>query len=45
MPASLNGALRTLPARVAVHGLPFEAVFEYALYTLNYVMLQVVRVF
>jgi hypothetical protein len=41
VPNALNGLLNSLPSRITVQGLPFDAVFTYALYTLNYVMLKV----
>ncbi len=40
MPSALNQLLNTLPAKISVEGLPFEAVFTYAVYTLNYVMVK-----
>jgi hypothetical protein len=41
VPNAINGLLDTLPGKVDIQGLPFQAVFTYALYTLNYVMLKV----
>jgi hypothetical protein len=41
VPAAINGLLDSLPARVSVSGLPFEVVFTYAVYTLNYVLVKV----
>jgi len=40
VPNAINGLLDTLPGKVDIQGLPFQAVFTYALYTLNYVMLK-----
>ena len=37
----LNGLLDSLPAKVSIQGLPFDAVFTYAVYTLNYVIVKV----
>lgn len=41
VPAALNGLLDSLPAKISIQGLPFDAVFTYALYTLNYVIVKV----
>lgn len=41
VPAALNGLLDSLPSKVSIQGLPFDAVFTYALYTLNYVIVKV----
>ncbi len=41
MPAALNDALGALPSRLDIHGLPFQAVFTYAVYTLSYVVVKV----
>ena len=41
VPAALNGLLDSLPAKVSVQGLPFDVVFTYAVYTLNYVVVKV----
>jgi hypothetical protein len=35
--------LDSLPAKISIQGLPFDAVFTYALYTLNYVIVKVGR--
>jgi hypothetical protein len=43
VPDAINDALGTLPARADVHGLPFQAVFTYAVYTLGYVVVKVGR--
>lgn len=40
VPAALNGLLDSLPSKVSIQGLPFDAVFTYALYTLNYVIVK-----
>lgn len=40
VPAAVNDMLSTLPAKISVRGLPFEMVFTYALYTLNYVIVK-----
>jgi hypothetical protein len=41
VPAGINSLLDSLPARVSIQGLPFDAVFTYAVYTLNYVVVKV----
>jgi hypothetical protein len=41
VPAGINGLLDSLPAKVSIQGLPFDAVFTYAVYTLNYVIVKV----
>jgi hypothetical protein len=41
VPGAINGLLDSLPAKVSVQGLPFDAVFTYAVYTLNYVIVKV----
>ena len=41
VPAAINGLLASLPSQVSVQGLPFEVVFTYAVYTLNYVIVKV----
>jgi hypothetical protein len=41
VPAALNSLLDSLPAKISIQGLPFDAVFTYALYTLNYVIVKV----
>lgn len=43
VPAAVNELLSSLPARVDIQGLPFQAVFTYAVYTLNYVMVKVTK--
>ncbi|KAF6254202.1 phosphorylated CTD interacting factor 1 WW domain-containing protein [Scenedesmus sp. NREL 46B-D3] len=40
VPGAINGLLDSLPAKVSVQGLPFDAVFTYAVYTLNYVVVK-----
>jgi hypothetical protein len=41
VPAAINGLLDSLPSKVSVQGLPFDAIFTYAVYTLNYVIVKV----
>lgn len=41
VPAVLNSLMDSLPSRVSIQGLPFDAVFTYAVYTLNYVIVKV----
>ncbi|KAI8463303.1 MAG: hypothetical protein J3K34DRAFT_527110 [Monoraphidium minutum] len=40
VPASVNDLLGSLPSSVAIQGLPFSAVFTYAVYTLSYVVVK-----
>jgi hypothetical protein len=41
VPSAINDALGTLPSTLDIQGLPFQAVFTYAVYTLSYVVVKV----